>query len=65
MVKKSPIRFKYNTATYMLNVYRTSTKKNFNLQLSPTQYIGFENQVLPILKIRLPKTTLIQKNEKL
>ena len=64
MLKKFPTKFKYSIAIYTLNVYKTSTKKtSINSQLTTKQNIHFENQALPILKIRPPYITLLQKTK--
>ena len=48
----------------MLNVYKTSTKKTvINSQFRTKQNIHFDNQALPILKIRPPYITLLQKTK--
>ena len=64
MLKKFPTKFKYSIAIYTLNVYKTSAKKAaINSQLRTKQNIHFENQALPILKIRPAYITLLQKTE--
>ena len=64
MLKKFPTKFKYSIAIYTLNVCKTSTKKtSINSQLTTKQNIHFENQALPILKIRPPYITLLQKTK--
>ena len=64
MLKKFPTKFKYSIAIYTLNVYKTSAKKTaINSQLRTKQNIHFENQALPILKMRPAYITLLQKTK--
>ena len=64
MIKTIPTKFKYSVAIYTLNVCKTSTKKtSINSWLKTKQNIHFENQALPILKIRPLYITLLQKTK--